>query len=89
MELKITLTPPAPVDRNIYVMTKEEREEVGIVDLTCNISRALETLKANEVIVAALGEHLLNTSLKQKKLSGICSVQLVHQWERDQYMSMY
>ena len=29
--IKNKLTPPAPVDRNIYVMTKEEREEVGIV----------------------------------------------------------
>ena len=39
--IKNKLTPPAPVDRNIYVMTEEEREEEGIVDLTSNISRCI------------------------------------------------
>ena len=39
--IKNKLTPPAPVDRNIYVMTKEERKEEGIVDLTSNISASI------------------------------------------------
>ncbi|MFD6441361.1 type I glutamate--ammonia ligase, partial [Peribacillus sp. NPDC060186] len=46
--IKNNLTPPAPVDRNIYVMNKEEREEVGIVDLPATLYAALETLKSNE-----------------------------------------
>lgn len=39
--IKNKLTPPAAVDRNIYVMTKEEREEAGIVDLPKNISASV------------------------------------------------
>ena len=37
--IKNKLTPPAPIDRNIYVMTKEESsEEMESIDLTSNIS---------------------------------------------------
>ena len=43
--IKNNLTPPAPVDRNIYVMTKEEREEVGIVDLPPTLHAALKLYK--------------------------------------------
>ena len=66
--IKNNLTPPAPVDRNIYVMSKEEREEVGIVDLPATLADALETLKANEVIKAALGEHLLEHFIEAKEI---------------------
>ncbi len=52
--IKNNLTPPAAVDRNIYVMSKEEREEVGIVDLPPTLHAALETLQADEVIKEAL-----------------------------------
>jgi glutamine synthetase len=57
--IKNKLTPPAPIDRNIYVMDKEEREEAGITDLPATLAAALDQLKANEVISAALGEHIL------------------------------
>lgn len=57
--IKNKLTPPAAVDRNIYVMTKEEREEAGIVDLPATLAQALVTLQSNEVISNALGDHLL------------------------------
>ena len=43
--IKNKLTPPAPVDRNIYVMSKEEREEEGIVDLPATLHAALENLQ--------------------------------------------
>ena len=71
-------------------MTKEEREEEGIVDLTSNISmHALETLKADEVIKAALGEHLLEHFIEAKEIEWDMFRTQVHQWERDQYMTMY
>ena len=38
-------------------MTKEEREEAGIVDLPATLAQALVTLQSNEVVCGALGEH--------------------------------
>ncbi|RRN67559.1 type I glutamate--ammonia ligase [Peribacillus simplex] len=87
--IKNELTPPAPVDRNIYVMNKEEREEVGIVDLPATLYAALETLKADEVIKSALGEHLLEHFIEAKEIEWDMFRTQVHPWEREQYMSMY
>ena len=39
--IKNKLTPPAAIDRNIYVMTKEEREEAGIVDLPATLCASI------------------------------------------------
>ena len=54
-------------------MTKEEREEAGIVDLPATLAQALVTLQSNEVISNALGDPYLSTSSKRRKLSGISS----------------
>jgi glutamine synthetase len=87
--IKNKLTPPAPVDRNIYVMDKEERQEAGIVDLPSNLHIALEELQSNEVISAALGEHILEHFVEAKEIEWDMFRTQVHPWEREQYMSMY
>ena len=87
--IKNNLTPPAAVDRNIYVMSKEEREEVGIVDLPPTLHAALETLQADEVIKEALGGHLLEHFIEAKEIEWDMFRTQVHQWERDQYLKMY
>ena len=87
--IKNQLTPPAPVDRNIYVMSKEERIEEGIVDLPATLADALEQLKADEVIVSGLGEHIMEHFVEAKEIEWDMFRTVVHQWERDQYMSMY
>ncbi|MGE6538055.1 type I glutamate--ammonia ligase [Bacillus luti] len=87
--IKNKLTPPAAVDRNIYVMTKEEREEAGIVDLPATLAQALVTLQSNEVVCGALGEHLLEHFIEAKEIEWDIFRTQVHEWERDQYMSLY
>ncbi|ADK06267.1 TPA: type I glutamate--ammonia ligase [Bacillus anthracis] len=87
--IKNKLTPPAAVDRNIYVMIKEEREEAGIVDLPATLAQALVTLQSNEVISNALGDHLLEHFIEAKEIEWDIFRTQVHQWERDQYMSLY
>ncbi|MFL6563101.1 MAG: type I glutamate--ammonia ligase, partial [Bacillus sp. (in: firmicutes)] len=66
--IKNKLTPPAPVDRNIYVMSKEERIEEGIVDLPATLAQALDQLKADEVIVSGLGEHIMEHFVEAKEI---------------------
>ncbi|HFK1711961.1 TPA: type I glutamate--ammonia ligase, partial [Bacillus mycoides] len=66
--IKNKLTPPAAVDRNIYVMTKEEREEAGIVDLPATLAQALVTLQSNEIVCGALGDHLLEHFIEAKEI---------------------
>lgn len=87
--VKNKLTPPAPVDRNIYVMSKEERLEEGIIDLPATLAQALDHLKSDEVIVSGLGEHIFEHFIEAKEIEWDMFRTVVHQWERDQYMAMY
>ncbi|GAA0461879.1 type I glutamate--ammonia ligase [Alkalibacillus silvisoli] len=83
------LTAPEPVDRNIYVMDKEEREANGVQDLPATLYDALQHLKKDDVIKEALGEHLLEHFLEAKEIEWDMFRTQVHPWEREQYLSSY
>ncbi|MFD3445585.1 type I glutamate--ammonia ligase [Microbacteriaceae bacterium 4G12] len=87
--IKNELAAPEPVNRNIYVMTKEEREQAGIIDLPATLAQALDRLQSDEVICGALGEHLLEHFIEAKEIEWDMFRTQVHPWERDQYMSIY
>ncbi|AQT86413.1 glutamine ligase GlnA [Paenibacillus larvae subsp. larvae] len=87
--IKKKLPLPAPTDRNIYVMTEEEREEQGIPSLPLDLRQALDELIKDEVICEALGEHALTHFIELKEIEWDMYRTQVHQWERDQYMTLY
>ncbi|TCP30246.1 L-glutamine synthetase [Scopulibacillus darangshiensis] len=87
--VKNNMTPPAPTDRNIYVMNKEEREEEGIMDLPATLKEALEVLKKDEVMTKAIGAHALEHFVEAKEIEWDMFRTQVHPWEREQYMSLY
>jgi glutamine synthetase len=87
--IKNKLEAPKPIDRNIYVMNKEERVAAGIEDLPATLAAALEELKSNEVIQSALGEHLLEHFIEAKEIEWDMFRTQVHPWERDQYLTQY
>ncbi|MCP3762083.1 type I glutamate--ammonia ligase [Domibacillus sp. A3M-37] len=87
--IKNELAPPAPVDRNIYAMDKDEREAEGVRDLPSNLSIALDVLKKSDTIKNALGEHILEHFIEAKEIEWDMFRTQVHPWEREQYMSMY
>lgn len=83
------LEPPEPVNRNIYRMTDEEREELGVVPLPGNLASALRALKNDEVIQEALGPHILAHFLEAKEIEWDVYRSQVHQWELDQYLAIF
>jgi len=80
---------PAPTDRNIYVMTEEERIEEGIPVLPWNLKEALDELVRDEVMCEALGDHALAHFYELKEIEWDMYRTQVHQWERDQYLTHY
>ncbi|MFD0711652.1 type I glutamate--ammonia ligase [Paenibacillus sp. GCM10027626] len=80
---------PASTDRNIYIMTEEERESEGIVSLPLDLKEALDELLASEVACAALGDHALAHFCELKEIEWDMFRTQVHQWERDQYLRLY
>ncbi len=87
--IKNKMTPPAPLDRNIYVMDREERLAEGIVDLPASLVDAIEKLKSDEVIISALGDHIIEHFIEAKEIEWDMFRTQVHPWEREQYMLMY
>lgn len=87
--VKQNLEAPAPVNQNIYAMTKTERKEAGIDDLPATLAEALEYLKTDKVITDALGSHLFEHFVKAKEVEWESFRVTVHPWEREQYMKQY
>ena len=83
------IEPPKPVDRNIYIMTEEEREDNNIVDLPSTLHNALKALKEDDVILGALGEHLAASFFEGKRIEWDAYRQDVSEWERKQYLEQY
>ncbi|WP_374963374.1 type I glutamate--ammonia ligase [Lysinibacillus sp. RS5] len=83
------LTPPAAINRNIYVMTEEERKANGIENLPPALDDALALLAKDKVAQGALGEHIYANFKEAKEIEFDMYRTTVHQWERDQYLKMY
>ncbi|PAQ15986.1 type I glutamate--ammonia ligase [Bacillus sp. FJAT-42315] len=87
--IKNKMTPPPAVDRNIYAMNQEERAQEGVEDLPSTLAEALQLLKKDEVIQAALGAHILEHFIEAKEIEWDMFRTQVHPWEREQYIQMY
>jgi len=87
--IRRNLTPPAAINRNIYVMSDEERKANGIANLPPALDDALALLAKDEVAQAALGEHIYANFKEAKEIEFDMYRTTVHQWERDQYLKMY
>lgn len=83
------LTPPAAINRNIYIMSEEERQENGIENLPPALDDALALLAKDKVAQEALGEHIYANFKEAKEIEFDMYRTTVHQWERDQYLKMY
>ena len=80
---------PAPIEENIYIMTAEERKEAGITDLPSTLHNALKALTEDEVVKAALGEHIYTSFLEAKRIEWASYATFVSQWEVDNYLDLY
>lgn len=78
-----------PIDRNIYVMSEEERVEEGIPSLPADLKEALSEMIRSKVITESLGEHAVTHFYELKEIEWDMFRTQVHQWERDQYITLY
>lgn len=83
------LEAPAPVESNIYAMTEDERKAAGISDLPSTLHNAIKGLRKDEVVKAALGEHIYTNFVEAKKIEWASYATYVSQWEIDNYLDLY
>jgi len=61
------MTPPEPVEENVYEMTVEERKARGINTLPSNLLEAVELAEKSEIVRRALGDHIFKAFIENKK----------------------
>ncbi len=83
------LTPPAEITENLYAMTPEARAAHGIESLPGTLEAAIHALRADPVILDALGAHVSSQYINGKLREWEEYRTQVSQWELDQYLVTY
>lgn len=87
--IKNKIEPPSPADVNIYKLSLDERETMGIDALPGSLYEALEEFKASKIAKEALGEHIYTEFIKTKEREWDEFRTNVTPWESDRYLSRY
>ncbi len=80
------LTPPDPVEENVYEMTPQEREERGIGMLPGSLIEAIQLTEKSEVVREALGEHVFEHFINNKKIEWDRYRTQITKFELDNYL---
>ena len=83
------ITPPNPVEMNIYKLTEKERKKMKIESLPRDLEEALHYLGKNDTIKQALGEHIFNEFIEAKDREWREFRGHISDWEINRYLGMY
>ncbi len=75
-----------PVNKNIFEMSQREKRRHRIDELPGDLNEALKELKKDEVVRAALGDHLYTQFMEAKTAEWQSYIATVHPWELSQYL---
>jgi glutamine synthetase len=78
---------PEPVEENIYKMTQEERKKRGIEQLPEDLYEAILVAEKSDLLQRALGDHVFNKFIENKKIEWENYRAQVTQYELDQYLT--
>jgi len=87
--LKNNLMPPEPVEENIFHLSDEEAAKRGVGNMPENLLMALRELEKDEVVRAALGEHIYNQFVQAKTAEWDNYKTHISKWEQDNYLEIY
>lgn len=83
------IQPPPPQNRNLYRMTPDEREMLGVDTLPGTLWEALQELDRDPVVQEALGEHIYHRFREAKIIEWNAYRTQVHPWELEQYLQVF
>jgi glutamine synthetase len=87
--IKQKLTPPDPVNKNIFTMSFRERRKYRIDELPRDLHEALDTLEKDDVIRDALGSHIYERFVEAKREEWQEYIGQVSEWELNRYLGQY
>jgi len=59
---------PEPIEENVYEMSEEERKKRGIDTLPASLQEAILLTEKSELVRKALGDHVFNAFIENKKI---------------------
>jgi glutamine synthetase len=77
---------PDPIEEDIYRMSAEEKKDRGIFTLPDNLYEALLEVEKSELVRKALGEHIFNKFVENKKIEWDMYRTHVSQYEIEKYL---
>jgi glutamine synthetase len=77
---------PEPVEVDIYHMSKAEREKLGIQELPGSLHEAIVEVENSALVKEALGEHIFNKFLENKKIEWDAYRMHVSNYEIERYL---
>ncbi len=83
------LTPPAPIQANIFHMSRHELEEKGIESLPVSLEEALDCLRRDQLMRDTLGEYAFESYTRAKTQEWNEYRNHVSAWEIEQYLVKY
>lgn len=84
--IKKNMTPPAPVDFNVFDLTSEELKEHGIDCLPGSLIEAVYAAEEDPFIKETVGDHVFNAYIEGKKNEWDEYRTQISQWEIDRYL---
>ncbi len=87
--IKNKISPPTPVNQNIYNMSLSERLERGIHSLPGSLEEAIAELEASVLMEEVLGKHVYFNYIEAKKIEWDSYRSQVHKWEIEQYLNTF
>jgi glutamine synthetase len=82
------LEPPEPVEENVYEMSAKERKDRGIFTLPGSLEEALALTEKSKLVREALGDHVFNAFIENKKIEWNQYRIHVSKYEIDRYLPM-
>ena len=79
---------PEPMEQNLYHLSPEDRQRMGIEQLPESLGEAVELAAASELVLRTLGEHTFNRFVEIKRREWEEYRLDVSQWELDRYLAI-
>jgi glutamine synthetase len=86
--IKDGLEPPEPIEENVYEMSEKERIKRGITTLPASLAEAISLTEKSELVKEALGDHVFNAFIENKKIEWNQYRIHVSKYEIDRYLPM-
>ncbi len=84
--IKKNMTPPVPVDYNVFDLNSAEREKAGIDCLPGNLIEAVNAAEADPFVRETVGDHVFNAYIEGKKNEWDEYRTQVTEWEIKRYL---